>query len=188
MQRVSERFNTTYEVKRSSFISYLLPYSHFESVRKTLHAQHPKANHIVWAYRTLNGFGQIIENSTDDGEPKGCAGNPTLAQLRGFEMIESAIITVRYFGGIKLGTGGMVRAYSEAAKTVIVSATLLPYIKRNPFRLTTPYSQVKRYEHFFRQNGIDFGERTFEAQGVAWEMQLSEEEREMVERFSASLL
>ena len=103
-------------------------------------------------------------------------------------MIESAIITVRYFGGIKLGTGGMVRAYSEAAKTVIVSATLLPYIKRNPFRLTTPYSQVKRYEHFFRQNGIDFGERTFEAQGVAWEMQLSEAEREMVERFSASLL
>ena len=133
MFQVNQQIQTNYEVKKSVFTSYLLPFSQFDESLKTLQKQHPKASHIVWAYRYLNEFDQIVENSTDDGEPKGCAGNPTLAQLRGSELINTALITVRYFGGIKLGTGGMVRAYSDAAKKVIKNTTLIPYIKRENY-------------------------------------------------------
>jgi uncharacterized YigZ family protein len=188
MQQVSEPFYTTYEVKRSTFTSYLLPYSLFKETLERLHKEHPKANHIVWAYRYLNEFDQVVENSTDDGEPKGCAGNPTLAQLRGYDLINSAILTVRYFGGIKLGTGGMVRAYSDAAKEVINHATLLPYIKKEPFTFTTPYSQVKRYEHFFKNENIDFNQREFLEDKVVWHLQISEKEMNELKNFSASLL
>jgi len=187
MQQVSETFSATYEVKRSTFTSYLLPYPLFRQTLDALHETHPKASHIVWAYRHLNEFDQIVENSTDDGEPKGCAGNPTLAQLRGADLVNTALITVRYFGGIKLGTGGMVRAYSDAAREVITSATCLPYIKKLPCTLTTPYALVKRYEHFFRQQEIEFHERVFQASEVVWRLQLSEKERKALETFQSSL-
>ncbi len=186
MQQVSDTFYTTYEVKRSTFTSYLVPWSAFEQTRKQLHQQHPKASHIVWAYRHLNEYDQIVENSTDDGEPKGCAGNPTLAQLRGADLINTALLTVRYFGGIKLGTGGMVRAYRDAAREVIDNATLHPYIKKSAVVLETPYALVKRYEHFFTQQGIDFGKRDFNAEGVVWHLQLSEEEQKVLKSFQTS--
>jgi putative IMPACT (imprinted ancient) family translation regulator len=107
MQQVSDTCTATYEVKRSTFTSYLVPYPLFERTLQELREAHPKASHIVSAYRYLNSYDQIIEYSTDDGEPKGCAGNPTLAQLRGADLINTALLTVRYFGGIKLGTGGI---------------------------------------------------------------------------------
>ncbi len=188
MQQVSETFHTTYEVKRSRFISYLLPFPHFETTIQRLRKEHPRANHIVYASRYLNAYDQIVEKSSDDGEPKGCAGNPTLSQLRGNDLIETALITVRYFGGIKLGTGGMVRAYAEAAKAVILSATLKPFTKKEDHTFTTPYSELKRYEHFFKTARIEHYERTFEADKVRWNILLSQDERKQLEQFRKSLL
>ena len=188
MQQVSDTFSTTYEVKRSGFTSYLLPYTHFETTLEKLKREHPKANHIVWAYRYLNQYEQIVENSTDDGEPKGCAGNPTLAQLRGNDLINTALITVRYFGGIKLGTGGMVRAYSEAASKVISAATLHTYCKKELLSFSTPYAQVKRYEHFFRTITVETYERSFETDNVVWKVMLSHQEHTKLEAFRKSLL
>ncbi len=188
MQQVSEPIQTTYEVKRSSFISWLVPYPLFEQTLQQLQQKHPKANHIVWAYRYLNEYEQVVENSTDDGEPKGCAGNPTLAQLRGADLINTALLTVRYFGGIKLGTGGMVRAYSDAAKEVITTASLIPYIKREPFIFTAPYTQINRFEHFLKNENIPFANREFLEDKVKWELSLSKEEKALLESFIASLL
>ncbi|HHD83400.1 MAG TPA: YigZ family protein, partial [Campylobacteraceae bacterium] len=184
----SDTCTAPYEVKRSTFTSYLVPYPLFEQTLRALQEAHPKANHIVWAYRYLNNYDQIVENSTDDGEPKGCAGNPTLAQLRGVDLINTALLTIRYFGGIKLGTGGMVRAYGEAAKKVIEKANLLPYIKREPLQLEIAYPLIKRYEHFFKTEGIDAARREFTQEGVIWRLALSAEEKEKLLRFEASLL
>jgi uncharacterized YigZ family protein len=188
MRQVSETFSTTYEVKRSGFTSYLLPYPLFEATLEKLKSEHPKANHIVWAYRHLNSYDQVVENSTDDGEPKGCAGNPTLAKLRGEDLINTALITIRYFGGIKLGTGGMIRAYSDAAAKVIAFATLEPYVKKSPITFSTPYAEVKRYEHFFKTLAIETYERSFEADHVIWHLKLSSQEHERLTAFQKSLL
>ncbi len=68
-----------------------------------LKKEHPKAVHFVYAYRTLNEYNQIIEDKSDDGEPKGTSGIPSLNVLRGYDLVNTAVITVRYFGGTKLG-------------------------------------------------------------------------------------
>ncbi len=187
MQHISTIFEQSLEVNKSTFHSFLLPYGQFKQTLNNLKQKHPKANHIVWAYRYINDYNQIVENSSDDGEPKGCAANPTLAQLRGFKLIQSAIITVRYFGGIKLGTGGMVRAYSEAAKKVILHSALIPFIKQEPFTLKTPYPLIQRYEHFFKKENVDFSNREFCATWVIWNLNLSIDEKNKLNEFESSL-
>ena len=113
MKTIEKEISAAQEIKKSSFIAYLAPLASFETLRAQLRQQHPKARHIVWAYRTLNEPGQIVENSSDDGEPKSTAGAPCLNALRGAELINAAVLVVRYFGGIKLGTGGLVHAYAS---------------------------------------------------------------------------
>ncbi|MCG3716209.1 YigZ family protein, partial [Aliarcobacter butzleri] len=86
MKFVQKEFSYTIEEKKSKFISYLFPYSNFDEVMKRLREEHPKAVHFVYAYRYLNEFEQIVENSSDDGEPKGTSGKPTLAVLSGADI------------------------------------------------------------------------------------------------------
>ncbi len=171
------------EVKKSIFISYLIPISEFKTVLKTLKKEHPKASHIIWAYRKLNDLEQIEENSNDDGEPKGCAGTPTLNILRGNEIINTALLTVRYFGGTKLGTGGMVRAYGAAAKEVIGHSKFKTYIKKLPLSFEIPYVLVKRYEHYFDNKNIGYEKREFKTSSVLWKLNLSIEDIEEFEKF-----
>ena len=187
MKLVTETFFQRYEVKKSIFISYLAPIDNFESLRKTLKEQHPKATHIVYAYRKLNEFNQIVENQSDDNEPKGCAGHPTLAVLRGEEIINSAILTVRYFGGIKLGIGGMIRGYSSAAKEVIAIATFVPYEKKITITFETPYSLVSRYEHYFNQKNISYPIREFHSMSVFWKLELTQNEIDKFKNFEKNI-
>lgn len=125
MQTVLENSYAQYEIKKSNFIAHIVPYTEFSKLNHSLREEHPKANHVVWAYRMLNEFGQVVENSSDDGEPKGTSGPPVLNVMRGAELIECAILIVRYFGGVKLGTGGLVRAYSSAANEAITHAPIV---------------------------------------------------------------
>ncbi len=83
-------------------------------------AEMPDANHHVYAYRV--GFGNsVIEGMSDDGEPSGTSGPPVLAVLRGSGIGDVIVVVTRYFGGTKLGTGGLVRAYSEGARAGLES-------------------------------------------------------------------
>ncbi|MDX1809658.1 MAG: YigZ family protein [Sulfurospirillaceae bacterium] len=179
MQSVKDEFNEQIEIKKSSFIAYLIPISDFETIHARLKVEHPKARHIVWAKRYLNEFDQIVENSSDDGEPKGTSGPPVLNVMRGAELIECGILIVRYFGGIKLGTGGLVRAYGSIAKNVIESARLLPYEKKENVRFYTVYNLVSRFEHFFENENISFPKRAYLGEGIEWEVSLSESEKDL---------
>ena len=178
---------TKIEVKKSTFTSYLLPFSLFESYHDKLKQEHPKATHIIWAFRRLNEHSQIVEGSHEDGEPKGAAATPTLNVLRGTKLINIALLTVRYFGGTKLGIGGMVRAYTLSAKEVISVSALLPFIQKERYQFDTIYALVKRYEHYFDMQGIDYHDRVFKASTVTWNVLLSEEEKEALEGFVKSL-
>ena len=153
MYYIKEEFAQTYEEKKSKFIAYLTSYENFDSLMKRLKKEHPKARHFVYAYRYLNEFEQIVENCSDDGEPKGTSGKPSLNVLAGNELINSAVIIIRYFGGIKLGTGGLVRAYSDAVNLVINSSNLYEYRKLKSVTLQVDYPLLSKVEYIL--NNLD---------------------------------
>ena len=172
------------EVKRSKFITHLVPFSEAQGVQERLKQQYPKANHVVYAMRYLNDYDQIVENSSDDGEPKGCAGVPALNVLRGEEIVACAVFIVRYFGGIKLGTGGMARAYAQAVKDVLAVAQTMPYQKQVSHAFTTSYSDVDRTVYLLKQCEISTVERIFGTEGVEWTIEGSEESIVLFKRIS----
>ena len=172
--------HTEFEEKKSKFISYILPYDNFDSLLKELKQKHPKARHFVYAYRYLNEYNQIIENSSDDGEPKGTSGKPTLATLSGKNIINTAIITVRYFGGIKLGTGGLVRAYSDSANLAIANADLKEYKKEELYIYEIEYHDLQRYEYLIKKFDIKIIEKSF-SEKVKLKILCEKEKKEILE-------
>ena len=144
MYTVSVHTNETLIEKQSRFIAHLMPFRMYEEVLAALRAEHPKARHFVTAFRYINEFDQVVEGSSDDGEPRGTSGKPTLAVLQGSDLINVAVVTVRYFGGTKLGTGGLVRAYSDAANLAVKAAALEPYQKEAGLVVSCAYSDIGR--------------------------------------------
>ena len=176
MKTVEKPFEFLTEVKRSKFLTHFVPISHYEGLQAKLKADNPKANHVVYALRYVNEFDQIVENASDDGEPKGCAGTPALNVLRGEELVNCAVLIVRYFGGIKLGTGGMARAYAQAVKNVLNEADLLVYEKQIEYLFETSYTDVDKTLHTLKGLGITVYERDFGIEGVEWKISGSEEQ------------
>lgn len=185
MQTVKNEFVCQNEIKKSTFISHIVPISSFDSLHVELKEKYPKARHIVWAKRYLNEFEQIVENSSDDGEPKGTSGPPILNVMRGSELIECGILIVRFFGGTKLGTGGLVRAYGGGAKDVIAAAQIVPYIKREEIVFSTIYSLTPRFEHFINKEALHVKSKSYEASSVIWSLSLSKEEEKNFLAFSS---
>jgi uncharacterized YigZ family protein len=163
MQYIKEHYTDTLEVKQSKFIAHLVPYADYESTLKKLQQEHPKARHFVTAYRYLNEYGQIVESSSDDGEPKGTSGKPSLMVLQGRELINTAVIIVRYFGGTKLGTGGLVRAYSDAVNLVIEKAELFPYKELVQKNILCDYTDVGKVEYACRSEDVVIKEKFFDS-------------------------
>ena len=161
MKFVQKEFSCTFEEKKSKFIAHLMPYHMFDIVMTRLKNEHPKARHHVYAYRYLNEFEQIVENSSDDGEPKGTSGRPSLAVIAGAEIINSAVIIVRYFGGIKLGTGGLVRAYGDSVNEVIKIAEFKEYQKLIEKTLICDYSELSKLEYLLNQENIHIKSKEF---------------------------
>jgi len=161
MQFIDIETTTTLEIKKSKFITHISPYKDFGRLMDRLRKEHPKARHFVYAYRYLNEFDQIVENSSDDGEPKGTSGRPALSVLSGAELINTAVIVVRYFGGIKLGTGGLVKAYSDAVNLVLSSSCLYPYEKLEYKKLIIEYPQLSQIEYIISNLNIKIKDKVF---------------------------
>jgi uncharacterized YigZ family protein len=158
---VQEEISNMLEIKKSKFITYLTTYNNFNITMKRLKIEHPKGRHFVYAYRYLNNFDQIVENSSDDGEPKGTSGKPALNILNKSDIINSAVIIVRYFGGIKLGTGGLVKAYSDAVNLVCEKTHFILYEKLQLKQLKLPYSMLNNIEYLLFKNNIKIIKRDF---------------------------
>ena len=161
MKFVIEEIISTVEIKKSKFIASLFPYKDFDKIMKRLKSEHPKARHHVYAYRYLNEFDQIVENCSDDGEPRNTSGKPSLKVLEGQGLINSAVIIVRYFGGTKLGTGGLVRAYSDAVNNVIAQSLLHEYLKLESKKLILEYSQLSQVEYLINSLDITISNKEF---------------------------
>jgi len=181
MQFVKEHTHYTFEEKKSKFITHLFPYNQFDSIMEELKKKHPKGRHFVYAYRYLNEFDQVVENSSDDGEPKGTSGKPSLAVLAGNELINTGVIIVRYFGGIRLGTGGLVRAYSDSVNLVIENSKLMPYIKLFIKGLSVDYTNLSKIEYQIAQFEIAVIEKEFN-ENVLLKLEASKEEFEKLQK------
>ena len=187
---LKEKISTQIEVKKSKFIATLAPFKDFESLNKALRDEHPKAAHVVWAYRYLNEFGQIVENSSDDGEPKGSSAPALLAALRGAELIDTCALVVRYFGGIKLGIGGLVRAYGASVNEAIKSAKdmgILEFFeKKESLKVFVPFALISRCEHFAKTQNINFSQE-FSPLGCDFSFNINGSQKTELIKFCATL-
>lgn len=129
-------------IKKSRFITTALMASTVTRARERmadLRAEMPRAHHHVYAFRI--GFGNsITEGMSDDGEPSGTAGPPTLAVVRGCGIGDILLVTARYFGGTKLGTGGLVRAYTASAQMAIAELNTELKVEKTTLGMDMPYS------------------------------------------------
>ena len=175
MRFIESEYTDTLEIKKSKFITYIATYNKFDEMMKRLKNKHPKARHFVYAYRYLNEFDQIVENSSDDGEPKGTSGKPMLSVLTGAELINTAVIVVRYFGGTRLGTGGLVKAYSDAVNLVLKSSVLKNYVKLEYKKLFIEYSQLSQIEYLISNISVTIIDKIF-SERICLKLEASREE------------
>ncbi|MEA2413405.1 MAG: hypothetical protein QOI58_62, partial [Thermoanaerobaculia bacterium] len=103
--------------------------------------RHYDATHLCWAFR-LFANGEIRARSADAGEPSGTAGKPILSAIEGADLYDTAIIVVRWYGGVKLGTGGLSRAYRETAAEALRVASIDDRYVYQRFRITVPFDQL----------------------------------------------
>ena len=125
-------------LKKSRFIACVEPVSGREQALARVaqrKAEHPDAAHVCWAL--LAGDQSAAH---DDGEPGGTAGRPMLEVLRHQDLQGVLATVVRYFGGVKLGAGGLVRAYTDAVAQALLSADKIPVVKRIPLACCVPYA------------------------------------------------
>ena len=125
-------------IKKSRFIACVEPMAGRDEAQARvaqLKAEHPDAAHVCWA---LLAGGQSAAN--DDGEPGGTAGRPMLEVLRHQELEGVMASVVRYFGGVKLGAGGLVRAYTDAVAQAVLAAEKIPLVKQAQLACSVPYA------------------------------------------------
>ena len=131
--------------KKSVFIGHASPVKSEEEAQafvKKYKNQYMDARHNVWAYLMK---GEIIARYSDDGEPQGTAGVPVLDTIRKSGVTDAVVVVTRYFGGILLGAGGLVRAYSHTAKLALEAAHIITYEQYTELELTCSYSDYQRY-------------------------------------------
>ena len=143
--------------KKSKFIGtlfYVKSEEEDQTIIKNVKKQYYDARHNCYAYRIMSQEG-IVERFSDDGEPSGTAGGPMLNILAKNNLCNVLIIVTRYFGGILLGTGGLVRAYSEATTKVVNTATLANETIGLEVEIEIEYTQLELFKYYCKKNGIN---------------------------------
>lgn len=151
--------NTTAEIieKKSRFIAnlfYVETPQEAEDKIKQIKKKYYDAKHNCFAYITLNG-NEIQKKCSDDGEPSGTAGAPMLEILEKQSIYNVVVIVTRYFGGILLGTGGLVRAYSDSLKEAIKKSTLVEQEPGYEAEIKLPYADFEKFKYYCKKNNIN---------------------------------
>lgn len=153
------------EVKRSRFIAAGARAETVDDAKAWIAARralYPDARHHCPAYRVGYG-GHVSEWSSDDGEPRGTAGKPMLSVLQGADVGDVVAVVTRYFGGTKLGTGGLVRAYSDATRAMLDALPIGMEVARCQRMLAVPYSQYEQIQAFLLEREAEIADSDFAA-------------------------
>ena len=151
--------NETAEIieKKSKFIADIYPVKNVEEAEnkiKEIKKKYYDAKHHCIAYRIVKDD-MIVEKSSDDGEPSGTAGAPMLNILQGNNLCNIIVIVTRYFGGILLGTGGLVKAYSDTTKKVIQKSELVFQKDGFEIEIETDYSNLENFKYYCKNSNIN---------------------------------
>ena len=180
IQETDASIETLYEIQKSKFITHLRHIETEEEARTFIQAMKKKyfdARHNCSAY--VLGEGADKQKSNDDGEPGGTAGNPILEAIKKNELTNIVVVVTRYFGGIKLGAGGLIRAYSHAAVLGLEAATVLAMTPFQQLDVTVSYDMLAAVEHWMRQNEIRSREADY-AENVTLHLLIPPESTETV--------
>lgn len=157
----SGRGEAEYDEKRSRFLGYVAHVESEEEARRFIEEikrAHYDARHNCWCYLIRGG----AERYSDDGEPQGTAGIPMLEVFRKAEVTDAVCVVTRYFGGVLLGAGGLLRAYTKAAKDALDAAGVSRITKRIVFEMHCPYSMADRLKTYVCNiggtvSGVEYG-------------------------------
>ena len=159
---ISTQGEGLYKEKGSKFLSfaYLLTHAgHAKELIDKIKNLYFDANHYCYAF--AYGLETPMFGMHDDGEPKHSAGDPILGQIRAFNVSNAIVVVVRYFGGTKLGAGGLSNAYRKAAAAALTHAVLIPYIEKERFKVFYDYDQTKLLLSLFRDYDIEIIEKKY---------------------------
>lgn len=166
------------EIKKSRFIAIASPADTVEQAREFIEERSvPDARHNCWAYKIGDNY-----RFSDDGEPGGTAGRPILQAIEGQDCDFVAVLVIRWFGGIKLGTGGLVRAYGGVAAECLRTATKKKYVPTVPAQCFCPYAEIDRVKARFDDFQVRVKNEEYGAEGVIWDLQLPEEQKQGFEQ------
>jgi uncharacterized YigZ family protein len=161
----AENISIEQEIKHSRFITSVgrAPDKHqakafIEKIRST----YPDANHHCWAYVAGNPFDTLQIGMSDDGEPQGTAGKPMLSILQHRKIGEIVAVVTRYFGGIKLGTGGLVRAYSSSVQMALQKLALATYVALATAQITLTYPHEDRIRRLLEKMQVTIKDVIYE--------------------------
>ena len=158
MKTIEKETVIEFEEKKSKFIGYIKPVSTVEEAEKfiaSIREMHPNATHNVPLYRVVEE-GQEYFKYNDDGEPTNTAGKPMAEILNILDVYNVAIVATRYFGGIKLGAGGLIRNYAKTAKIAVNEAGIVEYKEKSLFIIDYDYEYTGEVESFLNMYKKEF--------------------------------
>ncbi|GGY81294.1 IMPACT family protein [Marinobacter zhanjiangensis] len=164
------------EVRKSRFIARVAPVHAREQVKALVQQawqEHPDARHVCWAYQIGTPGSAAEAAMNDDGEPSGTAGKPILNVIQHKDMGDVAVIVIRYFGGIKLGAGGLVRAYAGAAESVLSAVEREVNQPMEQVVVTLPFALEQPLRHWCEQHEATPAETVY-GEGVTMTVHLPE--------------
>ncbi|MFK8030071.1 MAG: YigZ family protein [Gammaproteobacteria bacterium] len=156
---------TTLEIKRSQFITCIDHTKGVEAAKSFIaevQSRFPDANHHCYAYVAGAPDDIYQVDKGDDGEPRGTAGKPMLNVLQHSGVGEITAVVVRYFGGVKLGAGGLVRAYTQSVSTAMSELDLVSFVRKTQLTVTLPYTLLGQLEHWLTSTDIDTLDKQFD--------------------------
>lgn len=160
---ITDAAEAIFKEKMSKFLAFAYHVESADEAREYVRQVAKKyydARHVCWAY--MIGPDRLESMSNDNGEPSGTAGKPILGQINSFNLTNIVIIVVRYFGGIKLGTSGLIAAYREAAREAIQAANIIELHDMASLSFTFPYQSMNDVMKIVKQGEVQVVSQTFD--------------------------
>lgn len=156
---------TLYKEKHSKFFGYAFPVLSEADVKaalEELRKLHPSAGHHCYAWQL--GAQRKSHRANDDGEPSGTAGLPIYGQIQSFGLTNVLVVVVRYFGGVKLGAGGLISAYKTSAQMTLEAANLIERTLQTHFVISCTYEQLNKAMRIIRERQVEIVSQKLEMQ------------------------